>query len=68
MHSQASWIGSLLPLGALVGGIAGGSLVEILGRKTTILATSVPFIFCKSKVSILMRMTFDVVKKSNSSN
>lgn len=33
-----------MPLGGLVGGIAGGPLIEILGRKTTILATSLPFI------------------------
>lgn len=33
-----------MPLAGLVGGVAGGPLIEFLGRKTTILATSVPFI------------------------
>ena len=44
---QKSWIGSLMPLSALIGGIAGGPLIETIGRKTTILATAVPFIVCK---------------------
>ncbi|KAL6266492.1 hypothetical protein P5V15_003341 [Pogonomyrmex californicus] len=38
------WIGSLMPLSALVGGIAGGPLIEYIGRKKTILATAFPFI------------------------
>ncbi|CAL8099932.1 unnamed protein product [Orchesella dallaii] len=42
--TEASWIGSLLPLGALLGGISGGSFVEYFGRKSTILATAIPFI------------------------
>lgn len=33
-----------MPLSGLVGGIAGGPLIELLGRKNTILATSIPFI------------------------
>lgn len=33
-----------MPLGGLIGGIAGGPLIDILGRKSTILATSFPFI------------------------
>ncbi|XP_023712857.1 facilitated trehalose transporter Tret1 isoform X3 [Cryptotermes secundus] len=41
---QKSWIGSLMPLSALLGGIAGGPLIETIGRKTTILATALPFI------------------------
>jgi facilitated trehalose transporter len=32
-----------MPLAALVGGITGGPCIEYLGRKTTILATAVPF-------------------------
>lgn len=39
-----SWIGGLMPLAGLVGGICGGPLIEYLGRRNTILATSVPFI------------------------
>lgn len=33
-----------MPLAGLVGGVAGGPFIEFLGRKTTILATSFPFI------------------------
>lgn len=33
-----------MPLVGLAGGIAGGPFIELLGRKTTILATSIPFI------------------------
>lgn len=42
--SQSMWIGSLMPLSALVGGIAGGPLIEYIGRKKTILSTAFPFI------------------------
>lgn len=41
---EASWIGSLMPLAALIGGMAGGPLIETIGRRATILATAVPFI------------------------
>ncbi|XP_055374636.1 facilitated trehalose transporter Tret1 isoform X3 [Condylostylus longicornis] len=41
---EASWIGGLMPLAGLAGGIAGGPLIEYLGRKNTILATAIPFI------------------------
>lgn len=44
---QGSWIGSLMPLAALIGGMAGGPLIESIGRKTTILATGIPFIICE---------------------
>uniref|UniRef100_A0ABD2X646 Major facilitator superfamily (MFS) profile domain-containing protein n=1 Tax=Trichogramma kaykai TaxID=54128 RepID=A0ABD2X646_9HYME len=40
-----SWIGSLMPLSALFGGIAGGPLIEYIGRRNTILFTAFPFIF-----------------------
>jgi facilitated trehalose transporter len=33
-----------MPLAGLAGGIAGGPLIEYLGRKNTILATAIPFI------------------------
>lgn len=39
-----SWIGGIMPLAALVGGIFGGPLIDYIGRKTTILATALPFI------------------------
>lgn len=41
---QASWVGGLMPLAGLAGGIAGGPFIEYLGRKNTILFTAVPFI------------------------
>ncbi|XP_018308753.1 facilitated trehalose transporter Tret1 isoform X2 [Mycetomoellerius zeteki] len=41
---MSMWIGSLMPLSALVGGIAGGPLIEYIGRKKTILSTAFPFI------------------------
>ncbi|XP_071561825.1 facilitated trehalose transporter Tret1 isoform X2 [Temnothorax nylanderi] len=41
---MSMWIGSLMPLSALVGGIAGGPLIEYIGRKKTILSTALPFI------------------------
>lgn len=41
---QASWVGGLMPLAGLAGGIAGGPFIEYLGRRNTILATAVPFI------------------------
>lgn len=41
---EASWVGGLMPLAGLAGGICGGPLIEYLGRKNTILATSLPFI------------------------
>lgn len=33
-----------MPLTALIGGFAGGPLVELVGRKTTLLLTALPFI------------------------
>ncbi|XP_051160040.1 facilitated trehalose transporter Tret1 isoform X2 [Leptopilina boulardi] len=39
-----SWIGSIMPLSALIGGIAGGPCIEYLGRRNTILMTAFPFI------------------------
>lgn len=38
------WIGSIMPLSALVGGMGGGPCIEYLGRRNTILGTAVPFI------------------------
>jgi facilitated trehalose transporter len=41
---EASWIGSLMPLNALLGGIVGGTIIERYGRKKTIMATGPPYI------------------------
>lgn len=40
---QASWIGSLMPLAALAGGVVGGPLVDYIGRRKTILFIAPPF-------------------------
>ncbi|XP_013191248.1 facilitated trehalose transporter Tret1 [Amyelois transitella] len=40
---QASWVGSLMPLAALAGGVIGGPLVDYIGRRRTILFTAPPF-------------------------
>lgn len=40
---MGSWVGGIMPLAGLIGGVLGGPLIEYLGRKTTILATAVPF-------------------------
>ena len=41
----ASWFGSIVTLGAMIGCVIGGSLVERRGRRWTLMATSLPF-FC----------------------
>lgn len=42
--NQASWIGALMPLSALCGGILGGALLEPLGRRATVAITALPFL------------------------
>ncbi|XP_034477654.1 facilitated trehalose transporter Tret1-2 homolog [Drosophila innubila] len=41
---QASWVGGIMPLAALVGAISGAPLVISVGRKVTIVLSSAPFI------------------------
>ncbi|XP_025264837.1 facilitated trehalose transporter Tret1 isoform X3 [Camponotus floridanus] len=41
---MSMWIGSIMPLCALFGGVTGGPLIEYIGRRNTILATSFPFL------------------------
>ncbi|XP_018578883.1 facilitated trehalose transporter Tret1-like isoform X2 [Anoplophora glabripennis] len=43
-EDKMSWISSLMPLGALVGGLCGGTFIEYLGRKWTILLTNILFL------------------------
>jgi len=38
---QFSWFAALIAVGAILGSVVGGASVDILGRKTTILATSI---------------------------
>ncbi|CAK1601950.1 unnamed protein product [Parnassius mnemosyne] len=40
---ENSWIGGIMPLAALVGGVLGGPLIESIGRKLTIMGTAIPF-------------------------
>ncbi|XP_060868900.1 facilitated trehalose transporter Tret1-like isoform X1 [Metopolophium dirhodum] len=58
-EEEGSWIGSLMPLAALIGGMAGGPLIESIGRKTTILATGIPFII--SFILIAMAVNVQMV-------
>lgn len=46
-EQEVSWIGGVMPLAALVGGMVGGPFIDHLGRKRTILATALPFVICK---------------------
>ncbi|XP_057339495.1 uncharacterized protein LOC130676995 [Microplitis mediator] len=41
-EEEASWIGSLTPVGALVGGFFAGYLAETWGRRTTLLSSVIP--------------------------
>ncbi|XP_012278618.1 facilitated trehalose transporter Tret1 [Orussus abietinus] len=43
-EQTGSWVGGIMPLSALFGGIAGGPSIEYFGRRNTILATAFPFI------------------------
>lgn len=42
---QASWFGSIVTVGAAAGGLLGGWMVQRMGRKLTLMASSVPFVF-----------------------
>ncbi|XP_037573182.1 solute carrier family 2, facilitated glucose transporter member 8-like isoform X2 [Dermacentor silvarum] len=58
--SQSDWFGSLVTLGALFGGLAGGQLVNRLGRKDTIIFSSLGFVigFLLIEVSPLPNVMF----------
>ncbi|XP_075376163.1 solute carrier family 2, facilitated glucose transporter member 8 isoform X1 [Mycteria americana] len=43
--NQASWFGSVVTLGAAVGGILGGYLVDKVGRKLSLMLCSIPYVF-----------------------
>lgn len=43
-EEEMSWIGSLVNIGALLGSLFGGLLMDKYGRKTTLMAVSVPYI------------------------
>ncbi|MPD01444.1 Facilitated trehalose transporter Tret1 [Portunus trituberculatus] len=52
-EEQKSWIGSLMPLSALIGSILGGYLVDALGRKMVILLCGPPFIVGEQSFDVL---------------
>ena len=41
-NSEFSWVSSLINLGAMVGALVGGLLMDRLGRKTTLILMAVP--------------------------
>ena len=43
---EASWITSLMPLGAILGAVPSGKAADRIGRKLTIAITVVPFLLC----------------------
>ncbi|XP_046479238.1 facilitated trehalose transporter Tret1-like isoform X1 [Neodiprion pinetum] len=46
VDDEQSWVGSLLPLGALVGAIPAGWIADKVGRKKAILMIGVPYLIC----------------------
>ncbi|KAM3610385.1 uncharacterized protein V6R79_003169 [Siganus canaliculatus] len=43
--NQASWFGSIVTIGAALGGLLGGWMVEKIGRKLSLMFCSLPFVF-----------------------
>ncbi|XP_043914747.1 solute carrier family 2, facilitated glucose transporter member 8 [Protopterus annectens] len=43
--NEASWFGSVVTLGAALGGILGGCIVDRIGRKLSLMLCAIPFIF-----------------------
>ncbi|KAL3290241.1 hypothetical protein HHI36_023594 [Cryptolaemus montrouzieri] len=43
-ENEMSWVGGLLPLGAVLGGLLGGPSIENIGRKSTLLLSDVFFL------------------------
>ncbi|XP_047984559.1 facilitated trehalose transporter Tret1 isoform X1 [Leguminivora glycinivorella] len=60
-EEEASWVGGLMPLAALAGGVFGGPLVDYIGRRRTILFTAPPFfvawIFIATATSVQLVLT-----------
>uniref|UniRef100_A0A1A8IVK6 Solute carrier family 2, facilitated glucose transporter member 8 n=2 Tax=Nothobranchius kuhntae TaxID=321403 RepID=A0A1A8IVK6_NOTKU len=44
-EDQASWFGSIVTVGAAVGGLLGGWMVEKIGRKLSLMLCALPFVF-----------------------
>ncbi|CAK9831237.1 Facilitated trehalose transporter Tret1 [Anthophora retusa] len=58
------WIGSIMPLSALFGGIAGGPCIEYLGRRNTILSTALPFIAAWLLIALATNVTMVLVGRA----
>ncbi|XP_046871955.1 solute carrier family 2, facilitated glucose transporter member 8 [Hypomesus transpacificus] len=43
--NEASWFGSIVTIGAALGGLLGGWMVDKIGRKLSLMLCSVPFVF-----------------------
>ncbi|KAL6442483.1 hypothetical protein ACFW04_002595 [Cataglyphis niger] len=61
---QSMWIGSIMPLSALVGGVTGGPFIEYLGRRNTILATAFPFLGAWILISMATNIPMVLVGRS----
>lgn len=49
---MGSWVGGIMPLAAMVGAILGGPMVNSLGRRLTILTSSVPFLLSYAIIAL----------------
>nr|XP_050857654.1 facilitated trehalose transporter Tret1-like isoform X1 [Vespula vulgaris] len=58
------WIGSIMPLSALFGGIAGGPFIEYFGRRNTILGTAVPFIVAWVLIGLAQNIPMILIGRS----
>lgn len=52
-NDEASWIGSLLPLGATFGALPAGIVAQRVGRKTTLQGVGILFLLCWSLIFAL---------------
>ncbi|XP_058125935.1 facilitated trehalose transporter Tret1 [Anopheles ziemanni] len=61
---EGSWVGGIMPLAGLAGGILGGPMIEYLGRKNTILATATPFIIAWLLIACASHITMVLVGRA----
>ncbi|KAK4871730.1 hypothetical protein RN001_015854 [Aquatica leii] len=61
---EVSWIGGLMPLGALLGGLIGGQLIDYLGRKCSIFLTNVMFIISWICISVAVNVWYVYVGRA----
>ncbi|XP_050447851.1 facilitated trehalose transporter Tret1-like [Cataglyphis hispanica] len=58
------WIGSIMPLSALLGGITGGPSIEAFGRRTTIMCTALPFFIAWVLIWLAMNIPMVLVGRA----